>query len=197
MWKYILIVCGVVSALLALMTILYIALIGRVRNVNTKIYKYKEEKDLKEENVLIIYQPSKHNTIQNIVVYIREEIAKTKYGYVIHTLDDKIENYDKYKRVIFVVPVYFGNIHNEFLKKVYQCRITNLIMVYNGLNKESIRQLKKYATTGQCDGGCNLIEVMCCEGGCIGGNANLNNQKTAKKLIDGLANQSKDIEKIK
>lgn len=69
--------------------------------------------------------------------------------------------------------------------------------VINGLNKESIRQLKKYATTGQCDGGCNLIEVMCCEGGCIGGNANLNNQKTAKKLIDGLANQSKDIEKIK
>ena len=59
-----------------------------------------------------------------------------------------------------------------------------------------IRQLKKYATTGQCDGGCNLIEVMCCEGGCIGGNANLNNQKTAKKLIDALAAESKDIEKI-
>ena len=68
--------------------------------------------------------------------------------------------------------------------------------VINGLNKESIRQLKKYATTGQCDGGCNLIEVMCCEGGCIGGNANLNNQKTAKKLIDALAAESKDIEKI-
>ena len=68
--------------------------------------------------------------------------------------------------------------------------------VINGLNKESIRQLKKYATSGQCDGGCNLIEVMCCEGGCIGGNANLNNQKTAKKLIDALAAESKDIEKI-
>ena len=69
-------------------------------------------------------------------------------------------------------------------------------LVINGLNKESIRQLKKYATCGQCDGGCNLIEVMCCEGGCIGGNANLNNQKTAKKLIDALAAESKDIEKI-
>jgi len=68
--------------------------------------------------------------------------------------------------------------------------------VINGLNKESIRQLKKYATSGECDGGCNLIEVMCCEGGCIGGNANLNNQKTAKKLIDALANESKDIDKI-
>jgi [FeFe] hydrogenase (group B1/B3) len=69
-------------------------------------------------------------------------------------------------------------------------------LVINGLNKESIRQLKKFATCGQCDDGCNLVEVMCCEGGCIGGNANLNNQKTAKKLIDALAAESKDIEKI-
>ncbi len=69
-------------------------------------------------------------------------------------------------------------------------------LVINGLNKESIRQLKKYATCGQCEDGCNLVEVMCCEGGCIGGNANLNNQKTARKLIDALANESKDIEKI-
>ncbi len=68
--------------------------------------------------------------------------------------------------------------------------------VINGLNKESIRQLKKFATTGECEGGCNLIEVMCCEGGCIGGNATMNNQKTAKKLIDQLAANSQDIEKI-
>ena len=69
-------------------------------------------------------------------------------------------------------------------------------LVINGLNKESIRQLKKFATCGQCEDGCNLVEVMCCEGGCIGGNANLNNQKTARKLIDALAAESKDIEKI-
>jgi len=68
--------------------------------------------------------------------------------------------------------------------------------VINGLNKDSIKQLKKYATCGQCDDGCNLVEVMCCEGGCIGGNATLNTQKTAKKLIDTLAANSKDIEKI-
>lgn len=68
--------------------------------------------------------------------------------------------------------------------------------VINGLNKDSIRQLKKYATAGQCEEGCNLIEVMCCEGGCIGGNATLNNKKTAKKLIDELANNSEDIKKI-
>ena len=69
-------------------------------------------------------------------------------------------------------------------------------LVINGLNKESIRNLKKFATCGQCDDGCNLIEVMCCEGGCIGGNANLNNQRTARKQIDALAAESKDIDKI-
>ena len=69
-------------------------------------------------------------------------------------------------------------------------------LVINGLNKESIRQLKKCATTGTCEGGCNMIEVMCCDGGCIGGNATLNNQKVAKKLIDELANNSKDIDKV-
>ena len=68
--------------------------------------------------------------------------------------------------------------------------------VINGLNKDSIKQLKKYATCGECEQGCNLIEVMCCVGGCIGGNATLNNQKAAKKLIDELSNNSKDIEKI-
>ncbi len=68
--------------------------------------------------------------------------------------------------------------------------------VINGLNKESIRQLKKFATTGECCDGCNLVEVMCCEGGCIGGNATMNNQKTAKKLIDQLAANSEDIQKI-
>ena len=68
--------------------------------------------------------------------------------------------------------------------------------VINGLNKESIRQLKKYATCGECESNCNLVEVMCCEGGCIGGNATVNNPKTAKKQIDELANKSNDIEKI-
>ena len=68
--------------------------------------------------------------------------------------------------------------------------------IINGLNKDSIKQLKKYATDGKCENGCNLIEVMCCEGGCIGGNATLNNQKTAKKQIESLSNESKDIDKI-
>lgn len=69
-------------------------------------------------------------------------------------------------------------------------------LIINGLNKDSIRQLKKYATCGECENGCNIIEIMCCEGGCIGGNATINNQKTAKKLIENLSNNSKDIDKI-
>ena len=67
--------------------------------------------------------------------------------------------------------------------------------IINGLNKDSIKQLKKYAASGVCEG-CNLVEVMCCEGGCIGGNATLNNQKTAKKLIDNFTQNSEDIKKV-
>ena len=66
----------------------------------------------------------------------------------------------------------------------------------NGLNKESIKQLKKYANSGKCENDCNLVEVMCYEGGCIGGNATLNNQKTAKKLIDNFTENSEDIKKV-
>ena len=69
-------------------------------------------------------------------------------------------------------------------------------LVINGLNKDSIKQLKKYASCGLCDDGCNIIEVMCCEGGCIGGNATINNQKIAKKQIDILLNNSEEIKKI-
>lgn len=68
--------------------------------------------------------------------------------------------------------------------------------IINGLNKESIRKLKKFAADGSCEDNCNLVEVMCCEGGCIGGNATINSKQTAKKLIDKLANSSQDIEKI-
>ena len=68
--------------------------------------------------------------------------------------------------------------------------------VINGLNKDTIKELKKFAKDGECCDGCNMVEVMCCEGGCIGGNATMNSPRTAKKKIDTLASQSKDIEKI-
>lgn len=69
-------------------------------------------------------------------------------------------------------------------------------LIINGLNKESIKQLKSYAQKGECEEGCNLIEVMCCEGGCIAGNSTINPTKLAQKQIKEVIASSKDIEKI-
>ncbi len=64
--------------------------------------------------------------------------------------------------------------------------------IIDGLTKETIKTLNKYAKDKDCPDG-NLIEVMCCEGGCIGGNSTIANQKTAKKIIDSLLSKSSDI----
>ncbi|MDR0820038.1 MAG: monomeric [FeFe] hydrogenase [Endomicrobium sp.] len=64
--------------------------------------------------------------------------------------------------------------------------------VINGLNKETIRQLKKIVKDQKCAEG-NLIEVMCCEGGCIGGNATVCMPKVSIKAVKALSEQSKDI----
>jgi [FeFe] hydrogenase (group B1/B3) len=64
----------------------------------------------------------------------------------------------------------------------------------NGLNKETIIELKKYAESGECSLG-NLIEVMSCEGGCIAGNATINPLKTAFKQVSAYGKTSKHIEK--
>lgn len=83
----------------------------------------------------------------------------------------------------------------EAVKKVLKDEDAIKPFVINGLNKDSIKQLKKFATCGECESGCNLVEVMCCEGGCIAGNATLNNQRVAKKLINELVTTSEDITK--
>lgn len=62
----------------------------------------------------------------------------------------------------------------------------------NGLNKQSIAELKKYAKTGECEFG-NLIEVMACQGGCIAGNATINSLKTAFKQISAYGEKSKSV----
>lgn len=64
--------------------------------------------------------------------------------------------------------------------------------IINCLNKDTIKQLKKYAKDGNCPDG-NLIEVMCCEGGCIGGNATLEQQRIARKSLQTLLDKSCDI----
>ena len=68
-------------------------------------------------------------------------------------------------------------------------------LVINGLNKDSIKQLKQYAKTGTCEGGCNIIEVMCCEGGCVAGNATINAPKVSQKIIKELLDKSEDVTK--
>lgn len=65
--------------------------------------------------------------------------------------------------------------------------------IIDGLTKESIKQLRKYAKDSVCPEG-NLIEVMCCEGGCIGGNATIANPKIAKKNINSLLEKSENLE---
>ena len=65
--------------------------------------------------------------------------------------------------------------------------------IVNGLNKDSIKDLKQFAKNRECPD-CNLIEVMACEGGCIGGNEALLPQREAKKKIKTLLDESEDIE---
>ena len=132
-----------------ILIVLYIILIRRVRNINVKLFKYKKEEQLKQNNVLIIYQPSRHKTTYKIVEKIKEVLSENEYGYLIHTLDNKLEDYSKYKKVVFVAPVYFGEVHIEFIKKVMTHKFNNLSIVYNGLNEDSNKEdeyIKKYVS---------------------------------------------------
>ncbi len=65
-------------------------------------------------------------------------------------------------------------------------------VVIDGLNKQSIRDLKKYAKNGMCELG-NLIEVMACQGGCLGGNATINAYKPALKQVSAYVTNSKPM----
>lgn len=81
------------------------------------------------------------------------------------------------------------------VKKASVCEDCVQPCYINGLSKETIKELKKYAKEGKCENG-NLVEVMCCEGGCIGGNATLNSPKFAAKTLAGFVKDGKDIDKI-
>jgi len=62
--------------------------------------------------------------------------------------------------------------------------------IINGIDKQSIRDLKRWAKTGMCELG-NLIEVMACPGGCMGGNGTLNSYKPALKQLSEYVKASK------
>ena len=69
-------------------------------------------------------------------------------------------------------------------------------VIINGLDKTAIRNLKMYAKTGKCSEG-NLIEVMCCAGGCIAGNACLGSLKEAMKKVENYGNQGSSLKNRK
>lgn len=65
-------------------------------------------------------------------------------------------------------------------------------VVIDGLTKQSVRDLKKYAKNGVCELG-NLIEIMACTGGCLGGNSTVNAFKPALKQVTSYVNESSSI----
>ncbi len=67
--------------------------------------------------------------------------------------------------------------------------------VVDGLNKQSIRDLKKFAKNGTCEFG-NLIEVMACPGGCLGGSSTINAYKPAVKQLTNYVNESPAISSV-
>ena len=134
--KFILWMCAILLAIIVILYLLYIILAKKLLNINNKIYSYYEENNLKERNVLIVYQPSKHKTTKNIVKIIKEELDKENFGYKVHTLASSNDSYADYKKVIFVIPVYFKSVNNHFLELIKNKKIPNMLIIYNGLNKE-------------------------------------------------------------
>lgn len=67
----------------------------------------------------------------------------------------------------------------------------NPVMI-DGLTKQTVKDLKKYAKNGACELG-NLIEVMACTGGCLGGNSTINAYRPALKQVTSYVNESKSI----
>lgn len=64
-------------------------------------------------------------------------------------------------------------------------------MKINGLTKEEVKNLKRYAAKG-LDNGCNMLEVMCCEGGCIAGPGCLSMPKKAAVVLEKYAAEGKN-----
>ena len=57
----------------------------------------------------------------------------------------------------------------------------------DGISKQSIKALKNYAVHG---GDFNMLEVMCCEGGCVAGPCVIGNPKTAARRAQDLKSSS-------
>lgn len=65
--------------------------------------------------------------------------------------------------------------------------------VISGINKQVIRELKKFAKDEGCASG-NLIEIMSCEGGCVGGPSTFCMPRNAVKQIKAYVESGKNID---
>ena len=65
-------------------------------------------------------------------------------------------------------------------------------VLINGLDVKSIRELKSWAKNGECPEG-NLVEVMTCEGGCVGGSSCVSKKSTATNCIPTYAAEGKSL----
>jgi iron only hydrogenase large subunit-like protein len=68
-------------------------------------------------------------------------------------------------------------------------------LAINGLTKDSVKALKKYALKG-LDDGCNMLEVMCCEGGCIAGPGCVCMPKKAAVVLEKYAAEGRDQKEL-
>ncbi len=65
----------------------------------------------------------------------------------------------------------------------------------NGLSKDGVKLLKKFAAKG-LDDGANMLEVMCCEGGCIAGPGCVNQPKKATVILEKYASEGKNQKEL-
>lgn len=68
-------------------------------------------------------------------------------------------------------------------------------VIIDGLDKQAVRDLKKYGKNGKCDLG-NLIEIMACPGGCLGGSSTINAFKPALKQLTNYVKESPEIKDV-
>ena len=64
----------------------------------------------------------------------------------------------------------------------------------NGLNKASIKLLKQYATKGS---EFNMVEVMCCEGGCVAGPGCIALAKKSAIMVENYVKTAPDLKEQK
>lgn len=75
------------------------------------------------------------------------------------------------------------------VKSLEKCDVCPVAI--NGLNKETIKQLRMYAKNKKADG--NLVEVMACMGGCVGGPGVVAPVKKATKEVLDIMAKSADL----